>query len=73
VQARVAKTDPSNSQSDDWRKRVILLGPSGRKILMCSGTPMSASMPGRIIYSPIDNQRQSSNLSHVTQSAQALR
>jgi nitrogen fixation/metabolism regulation signal transduction histidine kinase len=43
LQARAAKTDPSNTHGDDWREEITLLGPSGRQILMCSSTPLSAS------------------------------
>jgi nitrogen fixation/metabolism regulation signal transduction histidine kinase len=43
LQARVAGSDPSVTQSDDWREEITLLGPGGRQILMCSSTPLSAS------------------------------
>ena len=43
LQTRLAKTDLSNTHRDDWREEIILLGPSGRQILMCSSTPLSAS------------------------------
>lgn len=43
LQARVENADPSSTLGDDWREEVILLGPSGRQILMCSSTPLSAS------------------------------
>ncbi|GMQ77372.1 MAG: ATP-binding protein [Gammaproteobacteria bacterium] len=43
LQAHVAKTSASSTPEDDWREEIILLGPSGRQILMCSGTPLSAS------------------------------
>jgi nitrogen fixation/metabolism regulation signal transduction histidine kinase len=43
LQAHVANTYPSSTRKDDWREEIILLGPSERQILMCSGTPLSAS------------------------------
>jgi len=43
LQARVENADPSSEPGDDWREEVILLGPGGRQILMCSSTPLSAS------------------------------
>lgn len=43
LQARVENADPSSTLGDDWREEVILLGPNGRQILMCSSTPLSAS------------------------------
>ncbi len=38
LQARV-----SAEGVEDWREEVILLGPTGRQVLMCSGTTLSAS------------------------------
>jgi len=43
LRAHVAETHASSTQRDDWRDEIVLLGPSGRQILMCSGTPLSAS------------------------------
>jgi nitrogen fixation/metabolism regulation signal transduction histidine kinase len=43
LQAHVANAAPPDAQSDDWREEIILLEPSGRQILMCSGTSLSAS------------------------------
>ena len=52
LQARVVKTSPTSTPGDDWREEIILLGPSGRQILTCSSTPLSASggfFAGRVI------------------------
>ena len=52
LQSRIVKSDPSGTPVDDWREEIILLGPSGRQILMCSSTPLSASggfFAGRVI------------------------
>ncbi len=52
LQARVVKTSPTGTPGGDWREEIILLGPSGRQILMCSSTPLSASggfFAGRVI------------------------
>lgn len=52
LRARVVKTSPTSTPDDDWREEIILLGPSGRQILMCSSTPLSASggfFAGRVI------------------------
>lgn len=52
LRARVVKTSPTSTPGDDWREEIILLGPSGRQILMCSSTPLSASggfFAGRVI------------------------
>ncbi len=43
LQAHVANISASSTPGDDWREEIILLGPSGRQILMCSGTPLSAA------------------------------
>jgi len=43
LRARVENTASSSAPGDDWREEVVLLGPSGRQILMCSSTPLSAS------------------------------
>ena len=43
LQAHAANSNLSSAPSDDWREEIILLEPSGRQILMCSGTPLSAS------------------------------
>lgn len=43
LQAHVSETNAAATQREDWREEIILLGPSGRQILMCSGTPLSAS------------------------------
>jgi nitrogen fixation/metabolism regulation signal transduction histidine kinase len=43
LQARVENADSSGRPGDDWREEVVLLGPNGRQILMCSSTPLSAS------------------------------
>jgi nitrogen fixation/metabolism regulation signal transduction histidine kinase len=43
LQARVENADSPGTPRDDWREEVILLGPNGRQILMCSSTPLSAS------------------------------
>jgi nitrogen fixation/metabolism regulation signal transduction histidine kinase len=52
LQARAVKTSPTSTPGDDWREEIILLGPSGRQILTCSSTPLSASggfFAGRVI------------------------
>lgn len=43
LQAHVVSSDASDTHNGDWREEVILLGPGGRQILVCRGTPMSAS------------------------------
>lgn len=43
LQAHVRNVGAGAPQGQDWREEVLLLGPSGRQILMCSGTPLSAS------------------------------
>jgi nitrogen fixation/metabolism regulation signal transduction histidine kinase len=43
LQAHVRNIGAGAPQAQDWREEVLLLGPSGRQILMCSGTPLSAS------------------------------
>jgi nitrogen fixation/metabolism regulation signal transduction histidine kinase len=43
LQAHVRNIGAGAPQGQDWREEVLLLGPSGRQILMCSGTPLSAS------------------------------
>ncbi len=43
LQAHVADAGASSTPRSDWREEIIVLGPSGRQILMCSGTPLSAS------------------------------
>jgi nitrogen fixation/metabolism regulation signal transduction histidine kinase len=52
LQARALKSDSPSTHDDDWREEIILLGPSGRQILMCSSTPLSASggfFAGRVV------------------------
>ena len=52
LQARALKSDPTSTHADDWREEIILLGSSGRQILMCSSTPLSASgdfFAGRVV------------------------
>jgi len=44
LEAHVARTDRDYAPAVDWREEVVLVRPSGaRQILMCSGTPLSAS------------------------------
>ncbi len=43
LHAHVTATDASLRQQGDWREEVNLLGPGGRQVLMCRGTPLSAS------------------------------
>ena len=43
LQARVGETGQADTAGEEWREEVVLLGPSGRQILMCSSTPLSAS------------------------------
>ena len=43
LQARLGETGQADTAGEEWREEVVLLGPSGRQILMCSSTPLSAS------------------------------
>jgi nitrogen fixation/metabolism regulation signal transduction histidine kinase len=43
LQAYVSPAPRPTTHADDWREEIILLGPGGRQILMCSGTALSAS------------------------------
>lgn len=43
LQTHVPKSGAGATEGEDWREEVLILEASARQILMCSGTPLSAS------------------------------
>ena len=43
LQPHVIRTSDDDSDVDEWREEILLVGSGGRQVLMCSGTRLSAS------------------------------